>query len=267
MTANETILNDFIAKHPFAAARAMELLPNAEVTSYLEKLPWGKSAALFSFMNKDKATECFALLTTDKSEELLEKADTSLLAALLKPLDSLQRERLLNTISRDRALEIALQLEVLPNTVASIMETALLATQNVTVEHVFKLFKNEPSSNESYLYVVDQEGIFFGIVRAKELFLANRDDTIHDLTIKNIQGFPKDTPVKSILEHPVWMEYQEVPILDSSGKILGKLPYRTILKFTSSPGRTSISEINETGSAIGELYRIGLTGLLQGGGK
>ena len=267
MSTNQTVLNDFITKHPFAAAKALELLPNEEVVLYLETLTFEKSATLFSFMETNKAAECFALLSINKTKELLEKADVSLIASLLKPLGTPKQNKLLNSVSSERGNLIKSQLEVLPNTIASIMETAKVITKKVLVKDVLQLLKRDDTKEEFYLYVVDLDGIFLGIVRLKELFLADQNDIMENLMITNIQSFLKDIPVKSIPEHPVWQEYQEIPVLDSSGKILGKLPYRILLKHINTPGKTSSNEITATGSAIGELYRIGITGLLQGGGK
>lgn len=267
MTANQIVLQDFIAKHPFAAAKALELLPNEEIGLYLETLPLEKTTTLFGFMEAKRAAQCFVLLSSGKTRELLQKADALLMASLLKPLEVPQRKKLLNTISPDRSAVIKRQLEVLPNTLASIMETATIVTRKTAVQEVLELLKRDARKEEFYLYVVDLEGVFIGIVRTKELFLADPNELMEHLMITNVQSFLKDIPVKSILEHPVWQEYQEIPILDSSSRILGKLPHRSLLKHTNTPTKTASNEISETGSAIGELYRIGLTGLLQGGAK
>ncbi|MGB3149027.1 MAG: hypothetical protein WBB27_00075 [Maribacter sp.] len=267
MNANQTVLNDFVTKHPFAAAKALELLPNEDIANYFETLTLEKKALLFSFMETKRAAECVVLLSPNKTKELLEKAEVSLIASLLKTLETRQRNQLLNSISSERSAIISRQLEVLPNTVASIMEPATIVTKKIMVKDVLQLLKRADAKEELYLYVVDLEGVFKGIVRPKELLLADQDESMENLMLTSVRSFLKDIPVKSILEHPVWQEYYEIPILDSSGKILGKLPHRCLLKHINTPGKTSSNEIATTGSAIGELYRIGLTGLLQGGGN
>lgn len=267
MNADQTVLNDFITKHPFAAARALALLPNEEIALYFETLTSDKIATLFGLMNTDRAAECFVLLSSGKSKELLGKADVSLIASLLKRMEMAQRKKLLNSVSSDRNAVIKRQLEVLPNTVASIMETAIVVSRKTTVEDVLQLIKRDTLKEEVYQYVVDLEGVFLGIVRPMALVLARQDESIENLMITDIQSFLKDIPVKSILQHPIWQEFREIPIVDSSGKLLGKLPHRSLLKFADMRGKTSRNEIAETGSAMGELYRIGIAGLLQGGGE
>lgn len=267
MNADQTILHDFITKHPFAAAQALELLPDEEIALYFETLTSDKIATLFSLMKTDRAAACFVLLSPGKSKELLVKADASLMASLLKRIGLPQRNKLLSSVPSDRNAIIKRQLKVLPNTVASIMEPAVVITKKIAVEDVLQLIKRDAQKEEFYQYVVDLEGVFLGILRPKELVLADQNEIVENLMITNIQSFLKDIPIKSVVQHPVWQEFQEIPITDSSGKLLGKLPHRNLMKFTNTSDTSSRNEIAETGSAMGELYRIGIAGLLQGGGK
>ena len=267
MNADQIIVDDFILKHPFAAAQSLDILPTEEIAAYFETLALSKIAVLFGFMDDSKATACFTLLSPAKQKELSERAEVSLLAALLKRMPSPQRNTLLSSVSSDRRAVIDRQLKILPNTVASIMENATVVTKKTKVADVLQLIKRDTSKAESYLYVVDVEGAFLGILRSKELILADLDANIEGLMITDVQSFFTDISVESILHHPGWQEFKEIPILDSSGMLIGKLPHRNLLKFAGAHDKTSKSQIAQTGSAIGELYRIGIAGLLQGSEK
>ncbi len=83
--------------------------------------------------------------------------------------------------------------------------------------------------------------------------------------ITNIPAFLSTDAVESVLEDLAWYKYQEIPVVDSAGELLGKLPLRNILRFKNNPDGNFSSEIASTGNAIGELYQIWLSGLLQGG--
>lgn len=267
MQANQTVLNDLFTKHPFAAAQVLDGISSEEIAAYFETLSTTISSTLLNFMDAKKASECVLYLSPAKSNELMEKGDVSVLASILKNLNTSQRKKIIASISAERVSIINRQLEVLPNTIASIMETAIVATKTTTVVDIIQLVRRDRGREDFYIYVVDLEGVFIGFVRPKELLLADDNDLIEDVMTIEVQTFLKDIPIKSVALHPVWKEYQEVPILDSSGKLLGKITYRSILTSTISHSKTSNSEIAETGSAIGELFRIGITGLLQGSGK
>lgn len=267
MTANQTVLNDFINKHPFAAAQALELLPSQEVADFLQTLSFEKSTKILGLMNTQKAANCFIVLPFTKSKELMEKSDISLIVSLLKLVDEPMRTTLLTNISSGRQSIIQRYLSFSPNTVAALLETAVIVNKEMTIDNALELIKRSKTKEEYYLYVIDLDGVFEGIVRLKELLLADQSDVLEDLMISDVPNFLPNIFIQNLLEHSAWLEYFEIPILDTSGKLLGKLPYKSILKFTNSPNKISSNEIAETGSALSELYRIGLTGLFQGSGK
>lgn len=267
MNANQTVLNDYVNKHPFAVAQALELLPDSEVADFFQSQSIERSTKLFSLMNPKKVAAFFVLLPPQVTRELIEKADVSLVASLLRNINLPARNNLLASTSAGRLSDIKQRISFLPNTVAAIMEMAEIVNDDLTIENAIRLVSRNSAKEQFYLYVIDLDGTFKGVVRLKDLFLAENADTLGDLMITAIPGFLTDIPVESILKHPAWLDYQEVPVLDAAGKLLGKLPHKSTLKFSVTPSKTLNNEISETGNALGELYRIGINGLLQGGGK
>lgn len=267
MNANQTVLNDFINKHPFAAAKTLESLSNEKAAHFLETLSLEKNEKFLKLMNVKKASDCFILIATKRSKELIEIADAQLIASLLKPIDLPTRSKLLTNISSDRISIIKRQLSYLPNSVATLMENAHVVNKEMPIETALQLFKKSTAKEDFYLYVIDLDGDFKGAIRLKELFLSEQtNNTIESVMITSIPQLLPDITVKSILEHSGWLEYQEFPVVDASGRFMGKLTRRSLLKH-KTPIKNSNYEIEETGNALGELFRIGLNGLLQGGGK
>lgn len=267
MNANQTVLNDFISKHPFAAVQSLELVPDEKVASFFQTIPLNKCTTLFSLMKKERAAVVLVLLPTIRAKDLIENVDIPYIASVLKHVDTPIKNKLLDALSPEKQTSIKRQLAFLPDTVAAVMEPAMVVTNQMELSDVLELVKRSEEKEEFYVYVVDVEGVFEGRIRLKELLLADPTDSIASLLIKNVPNFLSDMLIKSVVDHPVWITFQEIPILDPAGKILGRLPYRNTLKFTHKPSKNLSNEIAETGSALGELYRIGLTGLLQGGEK
>lgn len=263
MNANQTVLNDFITKHPLAAAQAIEPLPSEEVAHFFQTLSLEKSLKLLSFMNKKKAADCLVLFPSSRAKELIEKGDPVFIASLLKYTDAPKREALLADLSSGRRNSIKQQLSFSPDTVAALLEPAVVVTRKTTIPAAIELIKRNTTTEEFYLYVVDTDHVFKGIVRFKELFLAEQTAFLHELMLTTVPSFLPDIAASSILEHPAWLDYQELPILDTSDRLLGKLSHRNVLKFTTTSDKVPNSEITETGNALGELYRIGLAGLFQ----
>jgi CBS-domain-containing membrane protein len=76
-----------------------------------------------------------------------------------------------------------------------------------------------------------------------------------------------DVQIKSILTHTAWSDYHYLPVVNKAGKLLGTLPHKTVIKASQETNTTADNEIQQTGGALGELYSIGLTGLLKSLGK
>lgn len=266
MNANQTVLYDFINKHPFGAAKTLEALPNEKTAKFLETLSLEKNMKLLKLMDARRAADCLILISTSRSKELLESADISLIATLLKLIDLPVRSKLLTNISSDRISTIKRQLAYLPNSVATLMKTAVVVNKEMTVENALQLFKNNLVKGEFYLYVIDLDGAFKGVVTLKDLFLSEEIKNLEHLMITSIPSILSDISVKNIIQHSGWLEYQEFPVLDTSGRLLGRLLRKDMLKY-KSPIKNSNYEIEETGNALGELFRIGFNGLLLGGGK
>jgi len=267
MSPDQLVLEDFINKHPFAAAQALERLKDDDVAAFIQELTLEKSLTLLDLMNTDKAAKCFVLLPQQLHKTLLEDSSLSFAESLCRQIDEPFLENLLPLISPKKAIAIKQKLEQLPNTVGVLMVPAIVVNKEMTVQDAVEIIKRNKENLESYLYVVDLQGIFEGAVKLKELLMADRDITLEELMITDIPRFLPETPIKNVLDHPAWYEYRYIPVIDQSEKLLGALPYRMTKETTYKASGQTTKEILETGSALGELYLVGLTGLLQSFGK
>lgn len=266
MNTNQMVLNDFINKHPFDVAHILNQLTSEEVVGFFQSLSLDKNQKLLGLLSHKKAGECLLLMPQNRLLELIENSDASLIASILKYIDVSDRKKIFANISSNKQSLINRQLSFVPDSVATLIESAVTISKEMSIENALQLFKQTLIKNEFYLYVIGLEGDFKGIVRLKELFLSEPTSQLEDIIIRSIPTLLSDIPIKAVNEHFGWYEYSEMPVLDASGKFLGKLSHRNIRKFKNE-ARNSSFEIEETGNALGELFRIGLNGLLQGGGK
>ncbi len=267
MNPKQTMLHDFMNRHPFASAKSLDALPAEKVADFLQTLSVDKNIRLLKLMNAKKAAHCLGVMSAGKSREVVENTDVSVIAALIRFMDAGTRAKVLTDVSANRVAQIKRQLSYLPNSVATLTESATVVNKEMNVGNAAQIFRNDGRKEEFYLYVIDLDGNFKGIVRLKELFLAeDQSATIEDLIITTIPLLLSDFSISTIAEHSGWFDYRELPVLDTAGKLVGKLLRRRVLEY-NSPAKNSQHEIEETGNALGELFRIGINGLLQGGGK
>lgn len=267
MDTNQTILYDFINKHPFAAAQTLDTINPGEVADFLQTLPLESTLRLLDLMNDRKASDCFLLLPNKKTTELLEKAQPYLIASLLKLIEESEHSKFLTNVSSSKLNIIKRHMENAPNTVGAFMETALFVNREMLIDDATKLIKRHSEKEDIHLYVVDLEGTLKGVVNQKGLLLASKSDMLKDIMMTSFSKFLPDETIKNISNHPAWLDYREIPVVDKSDKLLGTLSYKTMMENVNALIDSDANEIQETGGALGELYRIGLTGLLQSVGK
>lgn len=267
MSPNQIVLNDFVTKHPFAAAQSLEKLEPEDMADFIQTLPIEKSAKLLALMNTKKAAECFVILPPQNIKALIEHMEPTVIASLLRLTDKSLHKTLLAKISANKLATIRRIMKFVPNTVGAIMQPALTANKELTVKDAVELIKHNNENAEFDLYIVDIKGVFLGVVEINKLLLSDQTNTLEELMIASITKFSPDVPVKSIIDHPSWIDHRYIPVVDESEKLLGSLHYKTIKEMSHKSSNTSTNEIMETGGALGELYLIGLTGLIHSVGK
>lgn len=267
MDTDQIVAEDFIERYPIAAAHVLEGLKDEEVVEFLEELSIENGLKLLNLMNVDKAAKYVALLPTPLTKALMEGSDISLAESLCRQFDEPFRNKLLASLTPDLAETLNRKMEQVPNTVGVLMVPAIVVNKDMSVRVALDIVKRNKESLELPLYVTDNQGIFEGAVRLEELLFADRNSTLGELMITTIPKFFPDTPINNILNHSAWYEYRFIPVIDRSEKLLGTLPYRMTKEIIAKKEGQLSKEIIETSTALGELYRIGLTGLLQSVGK
>jgi magnesium transporter len=267
MNANQTVIQDFIDKHPFAAAQTLDNSDPKEVAVLLQGFPLEKKLKLLGLMTPKKAANCLALLPLPKVKELLQNGDSLFMASLLKLIDADLRSTFLSQISPNKAAAIERKLEHDPKSVGAFMERAVVTSKEMTVRDAITIIDRIDAQEEFYLHIIDVAGVFEGIIRCKDLLLADRDTKLETIINSEIPRFTAETPVEHVINDEAWDVFHYIPVVDKSGKLLGSLPYNFSLKMKIKSGGTMSNEIFKTGSALGELYRIGITGLINTPGK
>lgn len=267
MNSDQIVVDEFINKQPFLAAKVLEGFNADETAEFLVELPPEQSLRLLELMTTAKAARCLLYLPREYATKLLEQSEISFAESLCRVVDPTLLEDLLSGLSENRAGLLRQKLQQAANAVGVMMVPAIVANKEMTVKDAVSILKRNKDNLESFLYVVNLDGTFEGAVRLKELLWADRKMTLEELIIRQIPTFLPETPIKEVIRHPAWYEYRYIPVVDKSEKLLGTLPYQTTRELSDDKERSSSESIFETGRALGELYLIGITGLLQSVGK
>lgn len=263
MDTDLILLDQFIKKHPMLAARILEGLPDEEVSPFIDEMPMDLSIRLISSMNVYKVSRCLKLLKLGRAVELLEKSDLEKVELWLRQLDQDSRDTFLDRISSKKAGVLRPKLEYPDHTVgARMLPLEFLLRKDMVVKDVLKALKREQDINLLKVCVVNEQGTLEGIIRLQDLLTANKTDEIERLMVLDIPKFQADLTIESIKDHPVWLKYRSIPVVDSNEKLIGVLKFESTQLIKWEPGREHTKQVMETSNALGELYWIGLTAFL-----
>lgn len=264
MDSNGIIAEDFVRKHPLRAAQVLERLKGDEIAKCIVEIPMYFVVPMLNLMNLHKVVESFPFLGQEFIKNLIGDVRFTLTEPLLRQLDESSRTTVLDMLSPSVSTVLRKKLEQAPNSVGALMAPTIMPIyKEMDIKEAQELVKKNRHMPITYLFVIDMEGKFEGVVKLHELFLSDGSLGISSVMDNKIQRFSPDMPVSSIIDHPVWYEYRIIPIVDTSQKLIGTLPFEKVHLNPSSKNGDNIRNVLETGNALGELYRIGLTGFLQ----
>lgn len=263
MEADLIVLKRFIEKHSLQAAQHLEALVDAETSAFLEEIPVELAVHLINSMTAYKAANCLVLLRPSLAVSLLEKTEADVAVSLLRQVDPAFRNDWLSRVSPDRSALLQQKLSYDPGSVGAFMiPLTVVLRQDTVVEDAIRIVKNNRDEISTSVFIVDQQDRLLGRIPLHELFLATNTEQISTIMERETPKFFADMQVASIKDHPGWHTYRSIPVVDNSEKLIGLLNFDATLK-NVNPAEDMSMHVKETSNALGELFRLGLTGFLQ----
>ena len=267
MDVDGIIAEDFIVKYPYQAAQLLEGFQDEVVAEFMQEIHIDSAHVLLNAMSFYKASKCLGLMPIEFCKVLLELSDVIQSESWLRACDESLAARLLETLPPDLAASLKLKLEQSPDTVGLFMNPVITVKRGASIEEALEIVKKNREGIGPHIYITDDLGVFVGGLRLEDLVFAQTSCSISELVNTTIPKFYSDIPLKSIVDHPWWYQYSVIPVVDRSEKLLGSLPFAKTQEISAAkPGQMS-KDLLETSLALGELYRIGLTGFLQSVGN
>lgn len=268
MDTHQILLEKFVSNYPMAAAKAIEKLTEEEIALFFEKNQLEISVGILSYMQSYKAARCLELIPLQRTIKIFEEMDLHVAELLLRQCSEVFCNKILNGIPKKQAEVLREKLSHPVNTIGAFMTPIVLRLRKeITIQEAIAMGKHEKANFSSQIFLVDDEGKLEGIVKMYDLLNQESTATLASIMIVDIPKFYADLDIESVADHSGWYEFQEIPVVDSSERLIGALPFKTTQKIKNDGGEQVTIDIIKTSNALGELYRIGFTGFLQSVGK
>lgn len=266
MTADLSVCRAFADAHPLDAARVFEQLPPADAAALLDMMPPATAAAVFGRMTPTAAAEHLLALRPDRSAALLHDLPTDTAAALLRQVAEPDRARLLDTSHGEEMAHLRRILRFPDGSAGSLMDPrALAVADDISSGEAMARIRRSPGHMLAYIYVVDRAHRLVGVLDLRELMLARPVDPVSSAMRTPVVSLSAYSGRSAIVSHPGWRSFHALPVVDDDGRLVGAIRYQTFRRLEDEarhPPRQGGGVA--TVFALGELYWLSLSGLLEG---
>lgn len=263
MDTDRIIAEKFMGLHPFKAAQVMERMSVEEMASLLGETAPKVVAPVLNVLNAHLAASSLLLIPVETACRLIELMDPLSAQTLLRQLDLPFQGKILAGLPSRLSGTLKRNLEQQSGTVGALMLPAnLVFLQSMTVKECIGLMKKNKEEELHPLLVVEQKGGLKGQVPLKSLACADRSLPLERIMVTEVPSLFADLTVSAVLDHPGWQRFPALPVTDRSNLLVGVLPLEIAQKAGMKRPLFN-KDLLETTTALGELYRIGLTGFLQ----
>ena len=259
------ILAHFIEHHPSDVARILERLKIEDTVSLLKEIPVDHTVTVFQKLDRFTALKCLENLGTEKSAGIIETLPFGIASILLRQVNEELREAILGKLSDTVSLPLRRTLIYPANSAGALTDPMVLSLpDDITIKEAQRRVLKYPEKTIYYLYVVTREEILCGVINLRELMLAQPADQLKTVMNKDVTRLSAELTFQAILDHPGWQEYHTLPVVEKNDLFLGAIRYEMLKRIERESKRSRLPrQVIAAGNALGELYQIGLSGLLK----
>jgi Mg/Co/Ni transporter MgtE len=265
MDTDHILIERFMKDHPAEAARILEDLNIPDVVSFIGEIPTDLAVKIFRHLERYSAVRCLEELDVERSATIVEKVPPEIAVVFFRRIRKELREPILNGMSKDISSILRGMLRYPEDTAGALVNPLSFSLpEDITVAEAMKRVKKGAEKTSYYLYVVKRDQTLSGVINMRELMLADPEEHLASVMHADVVRLSAEANLRAILDHPGWASCHALPVVDHDGVFMGAIRYTVLrrIEVDDQGGRVSKQALAAS-NALGELYRIGLTGLLR----
>ncbi len=266
MNATLLVCEAFMRKHPNAAARLLENYSSRQLSELFEQVSEESAAPTIEYLSADRGADCLAVMDPKAAARLLAALHTDFQIAILRVSKPADRESLLEALGDEISGPLQIMLRYPEGTVGELMDAFVFTVpDDITVQETLKRARAASLEVPFYVYVLDRKQRLMGVASLKNLIRAKRAEPVSSLMNRDVVALNPLAPKTEMVKSPYWRSFHTLPVTEEDGVFLGVVRYETISRLREELGPESSNEhILDTALALGELYWVGLAGVIDG---
>ena len=136
---------------------------------------------------------------------------------------------------------------------------------DIKVKEGLRTARKHPEHVFFHIPVINREQIFCGLVNIRELLIAEPELPVISIMHTGIGRLLPNANRETILAHPSWRIYHELPVIGQNGTFLGLVSYQTVRHLEDELQKSApYNPLADAGKALGELYWVGMSAFVKG---
>jgi magnesium transporter len=188
---------------------------------------------ILEYAETDDACKYLEEMDLRKAAQVIENMESDVALVVLRALDKTKRTYIMSVMSDDSKKDIALMASFDESEIGSKMTTNFITlTADLSIKQAMhSLIEQAPTNdNISTLFVIDEEGNFFGAIDLKELIIARQGTDLNSLIMTSYPYVYATESIDDCIEN--LKDYSEdlIPVLDNNNRIIGVITSQSIIE-------------------------------------
>ena len=220
-----TLALEFLDEHPDSAVRILEQHDAHQVATFLETVPEGYSALVLGRALPAFAAHLCRAFGNETAARLLLQQDVGRMVAVLRHLEHMHVEAILNECPQARRQACVLLLHYpVQFTGAWIVPNTAVVSSDFTVSEVLNFLKDATEETFSkYVFVVSREGTPEGRISYLALLKAQADQRVQWLMEKPVATISAQMLLVQVAKLPCWQDGDVMPVTGAHQQFIGIL--------------------------------------------
>ena len=266
MKALNALSESFLENHPTQAALVLEGVEEKALALFFSRLAPRVAGKVFEHLDPEVAAECLRRMTPPKAASIAQELSAHARVVALRQMTEQRCESILSALEEQVAEQTRRMMRFADESVAAIMDTDVLTLrQDMRTGEAMRRIRQRRRNSQGELYVLDREHRLKGVTTLHALLKSPRDQFVSENMNTDCARVRATVPQDVLVFHPLWTHQNSVAVVDDDDLLLGVVDHRTVAKAGERLQMANRRDAGlETALALGELYWMGLTGMLDG---
>ena len=185
------------------------------------------------FAHLENVEDYIGELDDERAADVIQGMDADDAVDVLEELDEDRRARLMELMDADAAEDIQLIDSYDDDCIGSCMTTNYVAiARTLTIKQAMRTLVRQAADNDniSVLYVLEEDGTFYGAISLKDLIIARKDVCLEELVVTAYPFVYAAQSVESCIEQLKDYSEDSIPVLGEDRRLLGVITAQDLVE-------------------------------------